>query len=402
MSWFFVDGVGDEQGPLSTSDMASRLDDGSISAQTLCRSADGPALSFKPLTHFKDLRTIVLQAQQTELQKQQQQGQQQGQQQRQQRGGEPGADMDADDGHAGASVEHVVHGQDEWVMDEAEWLYIDDDGAVQGPFGTEDMRAWIEDGHLELTRRVAVCGTDGNDAFRPLSEWAELSLCAASPDAPASTGAVTTEASPEVATASAAEEDTGSASADQWYYKDDQGVEQGPFTRAKLLGWLQRGLLDGKRLARCGGAADWQPLLSFESLRVGNTVAATVAPTTSINEDVSSLWVYSDDMAKLRGHSPQRSSSVAEGRTPRPHAAGQASRGVAGRGRGRHSCCDARISAYLPGSSLCARIGSRERGSLVATASSSAPPLCILFWRLCALAASWGWVAGRRVVLCGR
>ena len=38
-----------------------------------------------------------------------------------------------------------------------------------------------------------------------------------------------------------------------WFYVDDEGVEQGPFSSAQLYGWLRRGLLKQDRRARREG-----------------------------------------------------------------------------------------------------------------------------------------------------
>ena len=107
MSYIFVDAVGDEQGPLSTAEMADRLGDGSITETTLCRTADGP-MRFKPLTHFKPLRDAAAAAIKATP----------GQQQQQQ-----------NDAHDNAAADMAT--------DEKSWWYEDDGGRERGPLSKE-------------------------------------------------------------------------------------------------------------------------------------------------------------------------------------------------------------------------------------------------------------------------
>ena len=67
---------------------------------------------------------------------------------------------------------------DEWNVEEGEWVFIDDEGNVQGPFGTAEMHEWVRQGYLEPTREVNVAGGERDD-FRPLREWGELAVAAA-------------------------------------------------------------------------------------------------------------------------------------------------------------------------------------------------------------------------------
>lgn len=53
------------------------------------------------------------------------------------------------------------------------WKYVDDAGAEQGPFDTEQMRAWLAKGYLSHARLVGPADETFAE-MRPLSKWAEL------------------------------------------------------------------------------------------------------------------------------------------------------------------------------------------------------------------------------------
>ena len=59
----------------------------------------------------------------------------------------------------------------EWEEEELEWVYLDDEGELQGPFGTEEIVGWVQAGHLEVSRPLSIAGAD---EFRPLAEWPEM------------------------------------------------------------------------------------------------------------------------------------------------------------------------------------------------------------------------------------
>ena len=64
-------------------------------------------------------------------------------------------------------------GPPEWEEEEIEWVYLDDDGELQGPFGTEEVVGWVQAGHLDRSRQLSIAG---GDEFRPMAEWPELAL----------------------------------------------------------------------------------------------------------------------------------------------------------------------------------------------------------------------------------
>ncbi len=303
-SWYYTDDGGIERGPLQTSQLRRLVLQGFVV---------GPRLVKHVATG--DVRDLSLWA---EL-----------------------IGASAGDEELAPADEHAHTAADEWNLDEGEWVFIDDDGNVQGPFGTEEMREWVRQGFLEPTREVNVAGGERDD-FRPLHEWGELAVAAqdaavqgatiATPTpaegdeaavtegqntletaALASTGAAGTEAFEAVemtealraAAALAQSADAGealdtaldraadgrgtesggadggaaergsqaglaprasaavgdraaaadaghaaAADAPSWYFVDDGGAVQGPFSTRKMRGWLRRGLLHADRLCR--------------------------------------------------------------------------------------------------------------------------------------------------------
>ena len=195
--------------------------------------------------------------------------------------------------------------EDEWDWDEAdevEWVFLDDDGAMQGPFGTEEMRAWVRQGALGLTRMVNVAGGEP-DGMRPLAQWAELAVAApqaadaevADEEEAAEAEAAEAEAiaarlaaakaemaaakaaAAEAPAAEAAEEPAAAGvtvdDATEWYFVDDSGSTQGPFATKRLCKWLEKGFLLGDRLCRPASAAagadetvEWRPIASWAVL----------------------------------------------------------------------------------------------------------------------------------------
>jgi hypothetical protein len=219
---------------------------------------------------------------------------------------------------------------DEWNVEEGEWVFIDDEGNVQGPFGTAEMHEWVRQGYLEPTREVNIAGGERDD-FRPLREWGELAVAAALlpqmavtehapvPHKSAAVGETLTAVDRELAAAadSSADGDSradvgssavgssavgssavgsstsgvgGGAAADKgretaeagsWFFVDDAGAVQGPFPTKRMRGWLRKGMLNGDRICRRAEepaetaqpgavapstADEWKPALSWPAL----------------------------------------------------------------------------------------------------------------------------------------
>ena len=88
--------------------------------------------------------------------------------------------------HAGADSEEGVlptDGQPEWEEEEIEWVYLDDEGELQGPFGTEEVVGWVQAGHLDRSRQLGIAG---EDEFRPMVEWPDSRVKVAAWQCPSS------------------------------------------------------------------------------------------------------------------------------------------------------------------------------------------------------------------------
>ncbi|KAL1526673.1 hypothetical protein AB1Y20_015376 [Prymnesium parvum] len=233
----------------------------------------------------------------------------------------------------------------EWDAPEAEWVYLDDSDAVQGPFVTSELRGWLEEGLLDYSRLVNLAGGESS-GFRPAAEWAELHAApreassspaaveehqeASAAEATAQTQSADAEladavpsVAPEASSSTAPPGDgepsslalpaTASVHApSEWVYVDDNGAEQGPFTTAKLLSWLKRGLLTAERQVRPAnsGAEGLRPMGScgefaeFARSELAADAQAVVAkPQTAAvaEEELEALWEYADDRGRVQG-----------------------------------------------------------------------------------------------------
>jgi hypothetical protein len=259
--------------------------------------------------------------------------------------------------------------EEEWLHDEEEWTYIDDDGGVQGPFSTSEMREWVLDGHLEPTRHANVAGGDLED-FRPISDWPELVEEGAAASVEQHIDVVPPTPSDASTAAKAAAATAAEAVAEGWYYLDDRGGEQGPFSLAKLCTWVRRGLLGSERLVRSPASSgssvvkalsEWPELSAALSDAVQSEAAATAAaPRASgsdsdavvvqssthaapqaapmTDEEAASLWVYRDDRGKEQGPFTARkllgwlkAGHIRASRLARPHEQGATNEGGNGR-----------------------------------------------------------------------
>ena len=290
-AFYYTDDGGCERGPLSLAQMRALVEQGFVTAPRPVRCGAGKP---RDLTLWPELLDVGDTAR-----------------------GEPSVQAgDGADGSAGGSggcdgsgdEGSTAGGFGAWeAMDEDEWVYIDDDGGVQGPFATAEMRTWLRHGMLERTRLVNLAGGDEN-GFQRADEWAELAMrqdddavaevtavhahddgsgeSDTPPHAPApaeaSAASAAVDCAPPSATSAAAHEvlpasggGASSATADtHWLYADDTGTEQGPFSTAKLVGWCRRGLLQTERLVRPVHRSEWRPMAEWPPL--ANALAASM------------------------------------------------------------------------------------------------------------------------------
>lgn len=145
-----------------------------------------------------------------------------------------------------------------------QWLYIDNQGQLQGPFPDDKMRTWLTGGYFTSTTKVKLAN---ETEFRELREhprsFAVPKADAQQPPPPPPVPSSTTSSTASTATASATtssaatpSSSTAAAPEDQeqdeddeqplapedveWRYLDDDGKEQGPFPHAQMKEWYKQ------------------------------------------------------------------------------------------------------------------------------------------------------------------
>ena len=161
------------------------------------------------------------------------------------------------------------------AVDASQWQYIDEAGNAQGPFPGSDMRAWFAYEYFDAETRVklphweefipvsALFAPGAEFAGGSAAEWdAAYSVVAGSA---AATSPAKQAASPPVAPhedAAAGDELDDPAEA-VWYYVDEQGASQGPFSAADMKSWCEWGYFGAAtQVARAG----WESYVSANAL----------------------------------------------------------------------------------------------------------------------------------------
>jgi len=102
----------------------------------------------------------------------------------------------------------------------SEWYFRDKTNKVQGPFASEEMRAWYEAGYLPAELMVAK-GDPRSNPFKPMAQHFPNG----------SSAFLEGVSSP--------------ASAGQWYFLDKNHVQQGPFNDFQMRQWHMAGYFEG-------------------------------------------------------------------------------------------------------------------------------------------------------------
>ena len=131
---------------------------------------------------------------------------------------------------------------------EHEWHYIDDCGAVQGPFTVDHMRAWYTAGYFKPHTRVR--RDDESDMteiqhrvhtdFIATARSNNLTTAATSATESATSSAAPTPVPPPAAPPSYSFY-TPTAVETDWYYTDRAGIERGPFSTSLMRHWHNKG-----------------------------------------------------------------------------------------------------------------------------------------------------------------
>jgi hypothetical protein len=91
-----------------------------------------------------------------------------------------------------------------------------------------------------------------------------------------------------------------------WYYVDDGGDSQGPFTSSELLGWVEQGVLTADRQVQNVDGGDWCDMSEQMSLmeEESNASGGRDASASMAEEDEGSSWYYLDEANALQGPFP--------------------------------------------------------------------------------------------------
>lgn len=121
---------------------------------------------------------------------------------------------------------------------EHQWHYVDDSGAVQGPFPTSHMRTWHAAGYFKPNTRVR---RDDESELTAIDNRPHTDFIAT----PSSTAAVINTATSTADEATAPLPSfrlyTPDVSETDWYYTDRSGVERGPFSTSLMRHWHLKG-----------------------------------------------------------------------------------------------------------------------------------------------------------------
>mmetsp|Transcript_8756 Transcript_8756/g.32303 ORF Transcript_8756/g.32303 Transcript_8756/m.32303 type:complete len:472 (+) Transcript_8756:105-1520(+) len=167
---------------------------------------------------------------------------------------------DPESATAGEGDRSAVGNQPQYT-ENPEWYYEDLQGVTQGPFSQVNLVAWLAAGLLDSSLMLwrTPAGSSSTDSML-LGELARRSEAETTPNegqtqtaapptlsqvasghgsTPTAPGGAAVWRSDALDTDSGVDESTG------WYYRDLEGVVQGPFRLVVLTGWRREGLLSG-------------------------------------------------------------------------------------------------------------------------------------------------------------
>lgn len=137
------------------------------------------------------------------------------------------------------------------TMNQSLWTFIDDEGRIQGPFEKFVLKSWHEFGWLPYDIRVRRIG---ETYYIPWGDRIKSFL----------------EESDDEDEASGKHNDAEleklrpNANQDKWFYKDDGGAIQGPFTAEAMRGWFEDGFFMSRTEVRKGEDAAFMPLRQMD------------------------------------------------------------------------------------------------------------------------------------------
>ncbi len=116
----------------------------------------------------------------------------------------------------------------------APWFFRDRAGAIQGPFGDEEMRAWYEAGYLAADLLISADKMN----WAQLTKWFPNGMYAFLPAVQVQQLQAQAQAQAMMAQAQM------QAQAGQWYFVDKNGKVQGPFSDTHMRQWHMAGYFE--------------------------------------------------------------------------------------------------------------------------------------------------------------
>ena len=146
-------------------------------------------------------------------------------------------------GRQPADLSATARGESE-IETQHHWHYVDDSGALQGPFPSSHMRAWHAAGYFKPDTKVR---RDDESELTALRHRQHTDFIA---NTPATAATAATAVAPSTAVSSSAQSSasrpsfhfyTPRAGESDWYYTDRAGIERGPFSTSLMRHWHSKG-----------------------------------------------------------------------------------------------------------------------------------------------------------------
>ena len=160
------------------------------------------------------------------------------------------AAMAAAEAEAKAAAEAEAEAAAEAAAGPCEWLYIDQESVVQGPFDQAELLEWLLGGYLPTELLVRPTNGSSSD-YKPLAVHIGAGGVLEEP-----LKALTAALAAEAGAAAAAPPAPSAAAGDgacEWVYLDQDGNEQGPFAEGEIFEWLVGGYLPDNLSVRPAG-----------------------------------------------------------------------------------------------------------------------------------------------------
>jgi len=174
---------------------------------------------------------------------------------------------------------------------DTQWIYLDRAGKIQGPYSNAVMGRWYKQKHLPPTLPVKIYEPSDKDVKSlPRSAFTEIksvkdcsfvessdSFAAPAPKAPA-------RKTPAEA---------------QWFYKDKEGEERGPFSTLQMRKWYQRQAFPMETPVRSSEDGIWIPLVQRAAFFREPGMPDPNIP--EVPDHLQTMWFYLDDENFVRG-----------------------------------------------------------------------------------------------------